>query len=624
MQYTISNCLELSKNKLDLVILSNIEAGIRYNKEFQGVYSEIAKRKIEGCRKGKEVTRHKIQFSFLGIPICRSLFLFIHACGNKRYEHLVTHYHKNGVTVREHGLANKPSTNQKSFKPDEIQKAVKFIEYTADLLALPLPGRLPKFKDYRVMKLPSNETNSSVYRKYIASLQDDEPKMSNRSFRTIWAKYIPYVTTMKPADDLCDICRGNTLSIALTKNIPDIEREQKLNQFLEHLHRARNQRAHYKSWCENTDDTAVVLSFDFAQTVHYPLSPQQPGTAYFKATKKCGVFGITNAKLKIQHMYLIDEKDDVGKGPNCVVSILHHHLETYCEDIEKLVIFCDNYVGQNKNNAVLSYLQWRVARKLNQTILFNFLLTGHTKFAPDRYFGIFKAKYATSNIDTYEDLLQCVVESSPSSHNKAVSAENVTWYQWDSYLKPFYRPLVGITQFHHFIICTDCVKTKKFADSEDVDTFHLLLKPIDSEMPETIQPVGLTLERQWYIYKNLRSLVTDPGKVDITAPLPKEKLVSKKQKPEVDGEDNSAAPLPNKNSVSKKRKAKGNDEEDSTALFPKKKLASKKKTKAEETVKEHYVASLSKKKVASKKLPFFIFNHFCSSFCTFLTNFPTS
>lgn len=263
----------------------------------------------------------------------------------------------------------------------------------------------------------------------------------------------------------------------------------------------------------------------------------------------------------------------MGKGPNCVVSILHHHLETYCEDIQKLVIFCDNCVGQNKNNAVLSYLQWRVARKLNQTILFNFLLTGHTKFAPDRYFGIFKFKYATSNIDTYEDLLQCVVESSPSGHNKAVSAENVTWYQWDSYLKPFYRPLVGITQFHHFIICTDCVKTKKFADSEDVDTFHLLLKPIDSEMPETIQPVGLTLERQWYIYQNLRSLVTDPGKVDITAPLPKEKLVSKKQKPVVDGEDNSAAPLPNKNSVSKKRKAKGNDEEDSTALFPKKKLA---------------------------------------------------
>lgn len=202
------NCLELSKNKLDLVILSNIEAGIRYNAELQSVYSQIAKRKVEECRKGKEDTRHQIQFSFLGIPICRSLFLFLHACRIKRYKNLVTHYHKNGLIVREHGLANKSSTNTKSFTPAEIEKAVKFIEYTADLLALPLPGRLPKFKDYRVMKLPSSETKSSVYRKYIDSLQENEPKMSYRSFCRIWAKYIPYVTTMKPADDLCDTCRG--------------------------------------------------------------------------------------------------------------------------------------------------------------------------------------------------------------------------------------------------------------------------------------------------------------------------------------------------------------------------------------------------------------------------------
>ena len=119
-------------------------------------------------------------------------------------------------------------------------------------------------------------------------------------------------------------------------------------------------------------------------------------------------------------------------------------------------------------------------------ILFNFLLTGHTKFAPDRHFGLFKAKYAVSNIDTYEDLLQCVVESSPGGYNKAVSADTVVWYKWDSYLKSFFKSLVGITQFRHFIITTDCVKTKKFADSEDVESFHLLLKRMDLQMPEIL------------------------------------------------------------------------------------------------------------------------------------------
>uniref|UniRef100_A0A0K8TWY0 DUF7869 domain-containing protein n=1 Tax=Bactrocera latifrons TaxID=174628 RepID=A0A0K8TWY0_BACLA len=231
-------------------------------------------------------------------------------------------------------------------------------------MALPLPGRLPKFKDFRIMKLPSSKTKSSIYRKYIYSLSDAELKMSNRSFRRIWSKYIPYVTVMKPADDLCDVCR-EILTVV----------------------------------------TAVVLSFDFDQTVHYPASPQQPGTAYFKATKRCGVFGITDEKQKVQYNYMLDEKDDVGKGPNCFVSILHYHLETYYKDTETLVLLCDNCVGQNKNNTVLSYLQWRLARGLNKTILFNFLLTGHTKFAPDRYFGIVKSKYAVSNIDTYAGLL---------------------------------------------------------------------------------------------------------------------------------------------------------------------------------------------------------------------------
>ncbi|XP_018795554.1 PREDICTED: uncharacterized protein LOC108973021 [Bactrocera latifrons] len=276
----------------------------------------------------------------------------------------------------------------------------------------------------------------------------------------------------------------------LRKGITDIEREQKLNQFLDHLHRSRNQREYYQSWCRNIDPTAVDLSFGFAQTVHYPVSPQQPGTAYFKATKRCGVFGITHEKQKVQYNYMPDEKYDVGKGPNCVVSILHYHLETYYKDIETLVLFCDNCVGQNKNNTVLSYLQWRLARGLNKTILFNFLLTGHTKFAPDRYFGIFKSKYAVSRS-----------------------------------MQIYY----SVSRHHHLGVIIKMYRLKKSSDSEEVQSSKLLLKPIEPEMPKDIQPAGLSLERQWYIYHNLRSLISNICKVDIVAPLPKD-LPSKKRK----------------------------------------------------------------------------------------------
>lgn len=92
----------------------------------------------------------------------------------------------------------------------------------------------------------------------------------------------------------------NSITIAQAKNVPDAEREQKLNEFIGHLNSAKNQRMYCQTWCKNTDETAVTLSFDFAQTLHYPTSPQQPGSAYFKALKKCAVFGITDEKQKVQ------------------------------------------------------------------------------------------------------------------------------------------------------------------------------------------------------------------------------------------------------------------------------------------------------------------------------------
>ena len=44
----------------------------------------------------------------------------------------------------------------------------------------------------------------------------------------------------------------------------------------------------------------------------------------------------------------------------------------------------DNCGGQNKNNFFLWYLAWRVANDLHRTIIYSFLLAGHTKFGPDR------------------------------------------------------------------------------------------------------------------------------------------------------------------------------------------------------------------------------------------------
>ena len=64
-------------------------------------------------------------------------------------------------------------------------------------------------------------------------------------------------------------------------------------------------------------------SFDFAQQVHYPSDPMQPGPMYFLVPRKCGLFGVCCEALPQQINYLIDEAVVVGKGSNAVISYLH-------------------------------------------------------------------------------------------------------------------------------------------------------------------------------------------------------------------------------------------------------------------------------------------------------------
>ena len=91
--------------------------------------------------------------------------------------------------------------------------------------------------------------------------------------------------------------------------------------------------------------------------------------------------------------------------------------------------------GQNKNNAMVHYLMWRVAKGLNTTIELNFMIAGHTKFAPDRHFGSFKSLFRK----TYVSSLPQIAEV------------NAGFYYIYIYDKKFISALV-IFCFVHYII----------------------------------------------------------------------------------------------------------------------------------------------------------------------------
>ena len=174
-------------------------------------------------------------------------------------------------------------------------------------------------------------------------------------------------------------------------------------------------------------------------------------------------------------------------------------------DLKNVVLFADNCFGQNKNNALIHYHFWRVMTNKNENVSINFLFTGHTKFSPDRNFGIIKFKFAKQNVDCHNDLIQLMNESSQNGFNVAIQSKDpitkirdIKWASWDSFMKQYSKPIPGITKYHHFTTCKSGeIKAQLIVDSP--------IKIIHNQMElgsgkrivplQLIEPEGLTLKR---------------------------------------------------------------------------------------------------------------------------------
>ena len=108
----------------------------------------------------------------------------------------------------------------------------------------------------------------------------------------------------------------------------------------------------YSQTPANSFDIKVHYSFDYAQQVHYPSDPLQPGPIYFLTPCKCTIFGVNYEAVPRQINFLTDEAGECGKGANAVVSTFF--FENHCE--KEVFLHADNCTGQNKNNCMVNTL----------------------------------------------------------------------------------------------------------------------------------------------------------------------------------------------------------------------------------------------------------------------------
>ena len=279
-----NNYLELSHGELDLVILANFQA-------FTMIDVIGEKRKRSAC----------CNFLYPKRPICKEMFLNTYGISYSRFRRLKEHYEEHGICQRVHGNRKRLPHNT---LPQTVTEDVKnFLTNFIEENAILLPSRNPGFEKDDIRLLSLSDTKMSVWHAFKGTC-DDTGKQSvcHTTFFKLWEQFHPSVVVAKPMTDLCLTCQQNTSKLVRSANLPDWEKSECVLAQQEHLDCVQSERDFYRNACAEAKtnfeqyeeaielddlhnarslDTTIHYSFDFAQQVHIPSNPMQPGPIYF-------------------------------------------------------------------------------------------------------------------------------------------------------------------------------------------------------------------------------------------------------------------------------------------------------------------------------------------------------
>lgn len=505
--------------------------------------------------------RERKKFDYrIGIdrPVCQAVFLFYYGETSKRLDRLKSYVSGQTIAIPVHGNSGRTPAN--AYNMSDREKIKSFVLNFAAIHGSPDPGRdVRKGKGKLRVLLPSIMSYHSVHQQYTKSIKASKSSpIGYRTFLKIWQDEYPHIKFNDPRSDLCMTCedfkkRLNQVASALDEK-KDKKRSQIHKEALEHLKHVKKERLFYKANAKvaneyyrklglktvhlkpskpNSKNIMSHYSWDFAQQLHYPFEDQQVGPIFFKTPRRAQLFGICSEGIPRQYNYLIDEEHFLEKNANTVISLLDHFFTNYGLGERWVHLTADNCVGQNKNNALLQYLMYRVLTGLHDKIELSFLVVGHTKFSPDGYFGLIKRYYRRSQVYTYDQLADIVKSSSKNGHNVCVHNSmnpSVTYRAWSLWLSQYFTTLKGISNYHHFRVerkNPSILVVKERQDSEEIKIemtkkkfpFSKVQPP--KRLPKQLLPAGLSLKRQWYLYDHIRCHIPYENDKNQTCPRPK-------------------------------------------------------------------------------------------------------
>ncbi|XP_064390673.1 uncharacterized protein LOC135338462 isoform X2 [Halichondria panicea] len=539
------SCFELTKHDLDMVLLGQLMASMNMSEQVV----------TESRHPGTPRKRVRIAYHHQGHPVCARMYRFLNVVGESRLDNLISNLKDNGLVPRVHGNTHRLPKNTLSH--EDIKNILQFLLNYSEANGVLLPGRVPGYSSSDIKLLPSSTSKRCIWKLYIEAMGKEESRAAAyRTFCRLWQQLLPYLVLMKPMTDLCWVCQKNSTAVLRAVNDPESIKSSTLKAFEDHLTLVQLERSYYRTTLDQCKEsirehftTAAVefqppplfstppansvpikahYSFDYAQQVHFPSNPLQPGPIYFLTPRKCAVFGIACEAIPRQINFLCDEAGDCGKGANTVISQLHYFFEHHSLGEKEVYLHADNCTGQNKNNAMIQYLAWRVLTKRHTKITLSFLVVGHTKFTPDWCFGLFKRLYRRTSIGSLKDMSQVVERSAVCNEVQLVVGDDgeviVPTYDWTDFFATSFKKLPSLKKYHHLRMTSSMpgkVYVKERSDGQENE--HTLLKPgvifDENELPSEIHPAGLSLQRQWYLYDKIREFCPEQDR-DVTCPLP--------------------------------------------------------------------------------------------------------
>ena len=193
------------------------------------------------------------------------------------------------------------------------------------------------------------------------------------------------------------------------------------------------------------------------------------------------LFGIVDHRDGMKYVAVFDEQVGPKNSDHTISFLLHypHHCGLVPSWVRCVRIFLDNAASTNKNRYVLGWSMELVQHHVMDLVRISFLITSHTKFAPDRVFASIGRSY------NHCDVNELVAVAGRFS--TAVKEAGVNVLHWRQELDKKYTDLSGIRKYHDFHVTRNADGNAQLQVREDCGSGELLASRLTRRKTVTSQ-----------------------------------------------------------------------------------------------------------------------------------------